>query len=415
MATQNDPKNYTASDLSLVCDICGSPDITETKQEYVCKACGIVLEIQKLEYHRPYVETKIQHEVLSTTKIGLQRERLTNINSYRFEKLNKLQKIKSNDDLMNQIARIEISSIVASLKLSSKLKEPLYKIYLKIRRGLQSGSKYRNPQKLIPLILYYYLKINNIPLDEKKLLEVSKIDKKEYNSFKPQIIKFFPKYNHRDRKRFILNRILGIIDNYNLGMSFYNECKVILSKLWGGINNTKDDVIAGLIASIVALCHYKDKVTVNSICSFLNIRMSTIQSQVKERIFSKFQISGFQSLVRSSELLKKVIEKLCGSDKNKKINIKPIKENILENDKIISPEIVQIKLGGIVLPIFNPHNNIEYYIFAVRDEFLIEPYFISLRIPKQIGSEFIPKINRNIELECVRYHSGKGPPLILTY
>ena len=84
---------------------------------------------------------------------------------------------------------------------------------------------------------------------------------------------------------------LGIpVEHYNLGMTFYLESKIILSKLWDGIKNTKDDVIAGLITSIVALCHYRDKITVNSICSFLNIRMSTIQSQVKERIFNHYYI-----------------------------------------------------------------------------------------------------------------------------
>ena len=241
MATQNEPKNHSVGDLNLICDICESPDIAQTKQGYVCKTCGIVLEIQKLEYYRPYTETKIQHEVLSTTKIGLQRERLTNPNAYHFEKLNKMHKTKSNDDFMNQIARIEIASIVASLKLSPKIKESLYRIYLKIRKGLKSGTKFRNPQKLIPLVIYYYLKINIIPLNEEKLLEVSKINKKEYCSFKHQIIRFFPKYNQRDQKRFILNRILGIIENYNLEMSFYNESKVVLYKLWECIKNTKDE------------------------------------------------------------------------------------------------------------------------------------------------------------------------------
>ncbi len=420
MATQNDPNGYSMGILSLTCDICGSPDIADTKQGYVCKTCGIMLEIQKLEYHRPYVETKIQHEVLSTTKIGLQRERLANPNAYRLEKLNKMHKIKSNDDFMNQLARIEISNIVASLRLSPKLKESLYRIYLRIRKGLESGTKFRNPQKLVPLTLYYHLKVNNIPLDEEKLLEVSKISKKEYNSFKHQIIRFFPNYYQRDRKKFILNRILGIAENFGMGMSFYNESKILLPKLWDVIKNTKDDVIAGLIASIVALCHYKEKVTVNSICSYLNIRMSTIQSQVKEKIFQRFQISGFQSLVRSSDILRKVIENLFRVKEERKMDSEPVKDNALKEGIILSSDIVQIKLSGNVKPVFNSHNTMKYYIFAVRDESLGEPNFISLKVPKaqslkQIGKEFRPRVHRHIEIESIRYHSGKGPPLISAY
>ncbi len=31
------------------CDICGSQDIMETREGFTCRACGIVLEAQKLE------------------------------------------------------------------------------------------------------------------------------------------------------------------------------------------------------------------------------------------------------------------------------------------------------------------------------------------------------------------------------
>ena len=33
----------------LECDICSSEDIVDTKEGYVCRNCGIVLEVQKLQ------------------------------------------------------------------------------------------------------------------------------------------------------------------------------------------------------------------------------------------------------------------------------------------------------------------------------------------------------------------------------
>ena len=64
-------------------------------------------------------------------------------------------------------------------------------------------------------------------------------------------------------------------------MEFFYQAKKILYKLWESINNTKDDVIAGLVCSISALCSYRESVSVNAICMRLDIKMSTIQTQVK--------------------------------------------------------------------------------------------------------------------------------------
>ena len=96
-------------------------------------------------------------------------------------------------------------------------------------------------------------------------------------------------------------------------MAFYFQSKKILFKLWDNIKNTKDDVIAGLIASISILCSFKDNnVSVSSICKKLGIKMSTIQSQVKKRIFEEFKISGFTTLIKSTDLLKKAMIKMQG-------------------------------------------------------------------------------------------------------
>lgn len=85
-----------------------------------------------------------------------------------------------------------------------------------------------------------------------------------------------------------------------------------MDKLWERIKNTTDNVIAGLVSSISVLCSldFKNKVKVSSICDFLDIRMSTIQAQVKKNIFERFKVEGFVSLVKSSGLLAKIFEAL---------------------------------------------------------------------------------------------------------
>ena len=47
-AESKDTKKSQISEL--VCDVCGSIDIVKEREGYICRDCGIVLEIQKLEY-----------------------------------------------------------------------------------------------------------------------------------------------------------------------------------------------------------------------------------------------------------------------------------------------------------------------------------------------------------------------------
>jgi transcription initiation factor TFIIIB Brf1 subunit/transcription initiation factor TFIIB len=400
----------------LTCDICGSTDIIETKEGYVCRTCGLVLEIQKLKYNRPYNRDIIQYAALGTTQIGSILERIQNVNSVGLIKLNKLQSIKSNKEIVLEKAKIEISRIFSSLGLPEAFKDIVFKKFKKIRSALKPGTKYRSPDKLVPLSIYFCLKFQNISIIEAELLEVSKISKKDFNAFKLQIYIFFPQYKERNRKEYILQKILEISEDLHLGMVFYYQSKKLLYKLWESIKNTKDDVIAGLVASISVLCGFKEKVSVSSICDKLGIKMSTIQSQVKKRIFERFQISGFVSLVKSSEILKKIIEKM-GIIKKEKFLV-----NIDNESSEIIHNIVSVNLGN-VIQVFNHYNNIDYYFYVLKDNNGY-PLLVSLKLynpsitfeNQHIGNS----INRNdlnnwedklLEIEFLKFNAGKDPPL----
>lgn len=71
---------------SLTCDLCHSENIFETIEGYVCGDCGVVLEMQKLEYHRPYNDDILHYAPLGQTQIGTTRERMCLHNSVQWEK-----------------------------------------------------------------------------------------------------------------------------------------------------------------------------------------------------------------------------------------------------------------------------------------------------------------------------------------
>jgi len=412
MATYNTIRKsgFNQDYTSLSCDICGSIDIIETTEEYVCRSCGIVLEIQKLQYDRPYNDDIVQYARLGTTQIGTRRERLVSPNSSTLNRLNKHNSTKDNEKVILERARIEISRVFTCLDLADydDVKEFVFTSFKKAREKLRPGSKYRNVQKLVSVVSYLCLKLRNVPINPVELIKSSDIKKKEFNEFILQVQKYIPKYAERNRQEYVLQRVLEITQHFELGMPFFYQSKKIMFKLWESIKNTTDHVIAGLVSSISILCSYRDQVSVSSICNLLAIRMSTIQSQIKKKIFEKFKVQGFVSLVRSSELLSKVMEKLG------LLNMQQLIEGQEEN---AAAEKVDIVFGK-AIQIFNPHNNIEYYFFAFRSEdnrpIII---FIDLHHPLmnyEVVDAKKVRTKKLFDFEIVRYFRTKDPPVITT-
>ncbi len=409
-ASKNMLKKVSAPYEGLKCDICNSVDIKETTEGYVCRSCGVVLEIQKLEYHRPYNSDVVQHATLGTTQIGSAYERFRNSNSKQLDKLNKLHTMRDNEDTVLLNAKLEVTRIFEMLNLPSSLKYIVLNKFRKLRACLHPGTKYRAPDKLIPITIYFVCKFENISIHEAELLEVSKITKKEFNWFKLQFQNYIPQYKERNRKQYIVQKILEISEHFNLGMDFYYHSKFILYKLWDAIKNTKDDVIAGLVCSISLLCAFNSsKVTVNSICTRLGIKMSTIQSQVKKRIFEQFKIPGFTTLINSTDLLKKVIDKMgllrYSTSKS--------------SEDGLPPEIIDVKLKGGANIRCNI-NDSQCFLYAIcqgnRGAVLIslKPSIINNELSKWDFARRIKfhKGDLMFELELLKFKMGKGPPHI---
>jgi len=395
-------KNSSLESL-LECDLCHSTDIREESTGYVCRECGCVLEMQKFEYHRPYDEDIIQYAVLNKTKIGKKHERRQYSNAAKFEKLNRMHSLNSNEENLRISAKVEIRRLLAALKRPRSLESTIFQKYQVIRDQISPRTKYRSPEKLVPIVIFYYHKLNSFPINEQNLLEVAKISKKDFNDFKLQINEFIPNYAERNRKEYIIQEIAKLVDHFELGMEFYFQAKRILYTLWETIKNTKDSVIASFVASILVLCNDEIDVKVSSICERLGIRMSTIQAQVEKHIFKRLKVSGFKSLVRSSDLLKEIMEKLGLIDPS------------AQHQAQKSSEIIEVNIGT-VCQIFNQNNSLTYYFYVMR---LDQGYL--LVTPKDMNHDYVLKtfpVNKTnerqcdyskINLELWKYHV-KGPP-----
>jgi transcription initiation factor TFIIIB Brf1 subunit/transcription initiation factor TFIIB len=391
----------------LKCDMCGSTDIIDTKEGYVCGECGIVLEVLKLQYDRPYNEEVIQNAPSQgPTRIGSNRERRVSPISAKLRRLERQNSIVSNKEAVNRKAKAEIDRVFSNLQLNEyeSLKKMVFEKFKYVRNKLRKGVKYRNTDKLVSIITYFCIKIRNIAVNGNALITASKITKKEFNDFCLQIKRYIPEYMDRNRQEYILNRVFEITQHFNLGMDFFHLARKILKKLWHGIKNTTDNALAGLACSISLLCSENNDVTVSAICTHLGIRMSTVQAQVKKKIIHRFQVSGFVSLIKSAGLLAEVMGKLGLIH----VESEEVIEEVVDDEV---SEIVQVVIGN-APKVYNAIGQVNYYYFVIKGE-QNTPVFIKCGLYNFDESTKKPEKHQGeaiIEMSLCRYPLPTGPP-----
>ena len=402
-------KNSITPDHSnLRCDLCNSDDIAETIEGYVCRTCGVVQTIQKLQYDRPYKADVVQYaRRLGNTQIGNKRERLTSPNSRILKRMSQYNKVTDNEKIVCVKASREISRILSVLGLGEydTLKEKAIVNFKEVRACFSPGSKYRNVERLVAMILYFRFKLDNISVPLSAIFGNTELTKKEFNNFYMQVRAHIPNYLARDRQKYISQKLLEITNFFDLEMSFYFLAKKVLYRFWEGIKNTTDNVIAGLCASITALCDYKEEVKINSICDLLEIKMSTIQLQVRKKIFEQFKLLGFSTLVHSADLIKKFMVK---------IGLLKDKEPEIEMDsKEEKDGIIQLHLGTIN-SVYNPLN--DHYLFeSFADNGNIGYTYVEVYNHHEPIFRNIRKLRSNdmwFELTHQEFFPSKGPPIL---
>ena len=297
-------KNYS---LSYLCINCGSEDITETEYGYVCRKCATDQGRKRYQSTTSYNRIKNQNAITLKTTMGNDREREQSNNRGKIAYLNKLNSMIPHPEETMQTAFNQTKTLLEKLGRPDRDISKILKKYSEIHAHIKKSRKFRSPEKLIPCVIYFYYKINNIIIDQGTLLENSDLSTTEFNAFRMGMENFWSKYQNRDRKKFVLNRIGGVITEKKLGMNLYVQSEKILNKFWDLIKDSKDDVIAGLVIGIAIIRSKREDIALSSICKFLRISQGTLQKSVQRQWFDNVGIEdeekGFKKKV---ELLEEI-------------------------------------------------------------------------------------------------------------
>ncbi|MBA7572299.1 hypothetical protein ES708_14078 [subsurface metagenome] len=287
--------------LSYLCKYCGSEDITETEYGYVCRNCATDQGRKRFQSTTSYNNIRAQNFITLKTTMGNEREREQSNNRGKIAYLNKLNSMIPHPEETMQAAFNQTKTLLEKLGRPDKDISKILKKFNEIRPHFKKSKKFRNPEKLIPCVIYFYYKKNNIVIDQGTLLENSDLSNTELNAFRRGMENFWSKYQNRDRKKFVLNRIGGLITEKKLGTDLYFQSEKILDKFWDLIKDSKDDVIAGLVIGIAKIRSKREDIALGPICEFLRISQGTLQKSIQRKLFDLHGIEnkekGFKNKV----------------------------------------------------------------------------------------------------------------------
>jgi len=284
-----------------VCYHCESIEISEKSYGYVCRTCGTVQEIIKFESKTSEDTIQFQNFAINTTTIGNKRERNIASDSRKILYMSKLNSFRSHKDKKKGEVFILATTILEKLGRSIKDASIILRKYKEIHPFIRSKPKFGSLKTFIPCIIYYHYREANIVIDLDTLLEVSEISKKKLSEFRKWMEVFWPAYKTRDRKKYILTKIGGVLGYGKL----YTKSKNILDKFWELIKDSKDEVMAGLAIGISITISKSEKLTPRSICKSLNISQSSLQYSIQRKLFDRLgiekKLKGFKKRVEFLE------------------------------------------------------------------------------------------------------------------
>lgn len=401
---------------SLACKECGSDEVSDNGYGYyVCRCCGLTIEdMQVFKFNTPFNEEETQNSLnplKRSTQIGTAIERKRNPRSRELERLAKVQSITKQYEVQVLMdASAEFTRLISALKLPKKILQDCRKVFAQVRKNLTKGTKSRAPDKLAPAVLFMVLKVKAIVIDFNAFFDELKIDKEVFKEVLVKAAIHYKAYLARDKRPMILKKIQEVEEYFALGNEFVKVSCECLKNFWPYIKNTKDTVVAGVVSTLAMLFLDINKVSVSNVCEKLGIRMSTINYQVKNKIFDTMNKPGFTSLIKSQMLVKDlVMEMVLGSVKelegSQRADETPDESEIIViNPKTGSEHHFNVGLEDFreVIPFSELNKSVKFVIFNGHSitysqslEYLIKKNRTKLEVGDNLGPP---------------YKSGKGPP-----
>ena len=194
-----------------------------------------------------------------------------------------------------------------SLPRIHELKKKWEQIFNNLYRSSKKTSPYDRPKIMIPIIIYKVLKKNGINVRRNDFIAKINFDQKEFNEAYKRVILQYPDYQKRDKKLVIRRKIVNVRSHFNFDHEFLTNSEKILQYFWPFIKHAKEEISSGLTCIFTMIQMDIISPSFNEICKFLGISMSSMNNRVKKLMIDTLKVEDFESLKKSSKLIKEIM------------------------------------------------------------------------------------------------------------
>lgn len=246
--------------------------------------------------HDTHAFTSMHPFVGIPTKIGTKSERFN-----RFPRLNYLNKVIGNPDILKIRVAREVKRFIGMLKIPLKPFELVKLVMAFYNQLLPKRRKTRNPDCFIPVVIFIECLERFIVINRKDFIELLHIDYNKFNHALSQYYALNPNIfrKHKSagfRKRWIFTLLSGIKSQFNLNDGYLYQATQYLHEYFDLLKNKKNTVIAVLLTELVKrgpcrynikcmVCRQSDRaevcrhdITISHICRWLSLAPSIINS-----------------------------------------------------------------------------------------------------------------------------------------
>jgi hypothetical protein len=125
-------------------------------------------------------------------------------------------------------------------------KEFLY-FFEKVQSRIPSSKKISNPDILIPMILFVFLRMKLAPITPMKYAQSKIMSKADLSNNLRECLPYIPEYQIRDRKGLILSMIEHVGRKLDYPNEFLEECEILLDVFWKELSSTTERATAATV------------------------------------------------------------------------------------------------------------------------------------------------------------------------
>lgn len=282
---------------------CKNPDIGRNlEQRLVCRSCGLVF-IDELPLTKDcFWDNERINDLCHFTRSIFIGKLPVHEHKSKYSRLIKIGRSTTREKQIINKSKLLINQICGNLEIPEHFQRAILKVFINVWNKLPPKIPLRNPEQLIPTLLYLYSRSHKLGLSINDIVEQSCLSKNELFKNIQQLQKIIKlKLKLNDQTHLIRLKIDEICNKANLDQNIRNEAQELLEK---SNKNTIVPVIA-VALTYIALRNNNNNIRVFRLIDICDLSVSSysIQTYLKEYFgFSKHtKFSVFENSVWKEE------------------------------------------------------------------------------------------------------------------